>query len=91
MYILNLKTKVIQECKNRDVINMCKKHPDEYALSDEKEKLKASEMKEPEGGNKKLSDMKIEELRSVAAEYEVDAYESLSKKELLEILKDVTE
>ena len=38
-FIYNLKTKLLHECRNADVAKWCKNRPEEYLVSDDKEKL----------------------------------------------------
>lgn len=85
MYILNLKTKAVQECNNKDAIKTCKKHPDEYEVAESKEALKQLNS---ENGTE-ISKMKVEELKRLARENGVEGADSMKKEELLEILKDV--
>lgn len=47
MFILNKKTGVIQECNNNDVIKVCKKDTEHYAVAETKEELTAT-VKEPQ-------------------------------------------
>jgi len=47
MFILNKKAGVIQECNNNDVIKVCKKDTEHYAVAETKEKLTAT-AKEPQ-------------------------------------------
>ena len=39
MFIKNLKSGVIQECSNEDVIENCRKNPDEFAVAETAEEL----------------------------------------------------
>lgn len=78
MFIKNLKTKLIQECKNKDVIDICKKNPQEYAVAEKKEDLL-----EQTEGSKALSDMKINELRALAKEKGIEGCAEMKKEELL--------
>lgn len=89
MYIMNLKTQTIQECSNADVIKMCKKHPYEYKLSDKREDFQIEDDVKDKEKNTNITKMKVDELKTLAAEYEIEDYQSLTKPELLEVLKDV--
>lgn len=85
MYILNLKTKAVQECSNKDIVKICKKHPDEYEVSEKKEELKQLNS----GNEADISEMKAGELKRLAKENGIEDADSMKKEELLEILKDV--
>lgn len=86
MYILNLKSGVVQECSNQDIIKTCKKNPAEYKVSEKKEDLKPSE----NANGTDISKMKAEELRKLAEEKGIEGAESLNKQELLKVLKEVS-
>lgn len=49
MFILNKKTKTIQECRNNDAIKVCKGDPDNYAVAETKEALTGRAEKPNEG------------------------------------------
>lgn len=47
MFILNKNTKMIQECKNKDVIKVCRKDTKNYAVAATREELEAVAHQEP--------------------------------------------
>ncbi len=53
MFILNKKTKVIQECTNKDAIKCCKKDPEHYEVAATKEELLKVTASEPQKEPKK--------------------------------------
>lgn len=53
MFILNKKTKVIQECTNKDAIKCCKKDPEHYEVAATKEELLKVTAYEPQKEHKK--------------------------------------
>lgn len=55
MFILNKKAGVIQECNNNDVIKVCKKDTEHYAVAETKEELTAT-AKEQHGENIAVSE-----------------------------------
>ncbi len=94
MYILNKKTKVVQECRNKDIIKICKKDTDMYQVAATREELKVPEDsgKAPgEAGEEdiNISSINVTELRKLAKEKGLSGYSSLSKSELEAVLKDV--
>lgn len=48
MFILNKKTKVIQECRNQDVIKMCKRDTKNYAVANTRAELETMSSQEPQ-------------------------------------------
>ena len=88
-WIYNKKTKVMTECVNNDVVKTCKKDFDTFIVNDNKDKLKKliEVEDEEEVETKPLSKMKIDELKALAEERGIVGYESLTKAELLEVLK----
>ncbi|MCQ4952115.1 hypothetical protein [Holdemania filiformis] len=96
-FIYNLKTKLLHECRNADVAKWCKNRPEEYLVSDDKEKLmqvltlnNALESTEPAKQEKKKSpsQMNLEELKAWAAELQLEIPESLTKAEILALIKE---
>lgn len=80
------------ECHNKDVIKTCKRDFDTFLVNDSEDKLKKLIEVETEEETetveaKPLSNMKIDELKALAEERGIEGYESLTKKELLEVLK----
>ena len=75
-FIYNLKTKLLHECRNADVAKWCKNRPEEYLVSDDKEKKKSP------------SQMNLEELKAWAAELQLEIPESLTKAEILALIKE---
>lgn len=87
MYILNKKTGVWSECSNLDIIKYCKKNAEEFTVSEE--------MEDSQQGNngetvkeKPLNKMKVDELKALALEKEIDV-EGLSREEMLKVIKNV--
>lgn len=93
MFIKNLKTGLVQECRNKDVLRVCKKSPMEYKVADTAEELEAETMKEELGVKKtqevkNFTKMKVDELKALAEEIGIEAAESLTKDELVAVLKE---
>lgn len=90
MFILNKKTKMIQECHNKDVIKICQKDTAVYQVAAVREALEApSASEEAAGEATDISGMNLTELRTLAKEKGLSGYTSLSKEELAAVLKDV--
>ena len=93
MFILNKSTGVVQECHNDDVIQICRKDAEHYAVAETKDEVKAGTQKT--GGtasdeNPVSTDkMTLSELRELAEKNGIEGYDSLTKKELLSVLKGV--
>ena len=88
MFILNKRTNVIQECRNKDVIKICKNDATHYQVAERKEDLQQQEKEKSEAFPKKLEDMTAAELRELAKEKGLEGCFGLKKDELLNILKD---
>lgn len=88
-WIYNKQTKVLTECHNKDVIAICKKDVEGYAVNVDKAKLvKLIEIeKEPAStADKKLEDYTVPELKKMAEEQGIEGCNSLTKTELLKVL-----
>lgn len=87
MYIHNIKTGMVQECNNADVIKTCRKYPGEFAVAENAEQLliQAENAAKEEKG--KLSDFKVSELKELAKRRGINGADSLNKQELLEVLE----
>lgn len=88
-FIKNIKTGITTECINNDVIKVCKADPLHYIVGDSLEALLSSESFEDKSTkkNKPLSKMNIAELKELAKELNIDADDSLTKDELLAVIK----
>lgn len=87
MFILNKKTKVIQECRNADVIKICKKDVDTYQVAEKLEALEPMAVKETTKESADYDSMNLQELKAVAKARGMEGYSVLSKDELLSVLK----
>lgn len=87
MYIRN-KSGFIQECHNEDVIRACQKDAEHFTVAEDKEKLSEKE-RVPPSGKRELEKMTAAELKALAKEKGMEGAASLTKDELLAILKDV--
>lgn len=90
-WIYNKSTKVLTECRNKEVIKVCKADIDKFIVGDSKEKVKKlveveaeTEVSELE---KSLDKMKVDELRALAEKRGIEGANSFTKAELLEVLK----
>ena len=90
MYIKN-KSGIIQECHNEDVIRSCRKDTDHFTVSENLNDLIAKEVVTPptETGKLELEKMKVDELKALAKEKGIEGAASLTKEELLAVLKEV--
>lgn len=82
MYIRNIKTGLRQECHNADVIRMCQKDAENYEVCDIYGQMDAMPEKP-----KDFDKMSAAELKAVAKENGIEGASSLTKGELLELLK----
>lgn len=96
MYIRNIKTGIVQECTNKDVIKVCRRDSENYVVSEGKPVTQAleviEEVREPEmslASEKNLEDMTVSELKALAKEKGIDGTSSLAKEDLLAVLKEV--
>lgn len=88
-WIYNKQTKVLTECHNKDVIAICKKDVEEYAVNADKAMLlKLIEIEEEPATapDKKLEDYTVPELKKMAEEQGIEGFSSLTKAELLKVL-----
>lgn len=86
MFIKNKKTGLVQECNNEDVIRMCRRDSEHYEVTNERQQEKKKEsLKTP---LKDLEEMSAAEIKAVAKEKGIDGASSLTKEELLAILKE---
>lgn len=88
MYIKN-KSGLIQECHNEDVIRSCRKDADHFTVSETLEDLIVKENVNQPAENLELEKMKVDELKALAREKGIEGAASLTKGELLEVLKGV--
>lgn len=96
MYIRNIKTGIVQECTNKDVIKVCRRDSENYVVSEGEPVTQALEVIEevtvPEmslASEKNLEDMTVSELKALAKEKGIDGTSSLAKEDLLAVLKEV--
>ena len=91
-YIYNIKTAVSTECLNKDVIKICRSDPLNYIVSDSLDDLN-KQIKQLEGidesikPNKPVSKMKLDELKAYAEELGIENIDSLTKEELIAVIK----
>ncbi len=98
MFIKNKKSGLVQECSNKDVIKICQKDPEHYEVTAEypvalevNELVNPTEV-EPENPTepeKNLEDMTVPELKALAKEKGIEGASSLSKEDLIAVLKEV--
>lgn len=89
MYIKNIKTGLLQECHNDDVIRVCKKDPENYKVTVAKPDTNEEPKEEKKEEGTPLEEMSIKELKEMAKEKNIEGATSLNKNELLAVLKDV--
>ena len=91
-FIYNIKTTVSTECLNNDVIKICRTDPLNYIVSDSLDDLN-NQIKQLEGidksvkPNKPVSKMKLDELKVYAEELGIENIDSLTKDELIAVIK----
>lgn len=89
-WILNKKTKILTECLNSDVINICKKDIEHYVVgdnaSDLKKRIAVEGKSEGTDDGKKLEECTVSELKKLAEEKGIEGMSSLTKQELLKVL-----
>ena len=88
-WIYNKKTKVLTECRNNDVIKICKKDTERYAVDEVEENLlKITEDKKESADKteKNLNEYKVAELKEMAIKRGIEGCDSLTKAELLNVL-----
>lgn len=91
-YIYNIITTVSTECLNKDVIKICRSDPLNYIVSDSLDDLN-KQIKQLEGidesikPNKPVSKMKLDELKAYAEELGIENIDSLTKEELIAVIK----
>lgn len=92
MWIKNIKTGTLQECHNKDVIRICQKEVKNYIVTKDMpvtiEPGAVSNDTAP-SGHESLESMTVSELKGMAGEKGLEGYSSLTKAELLELLKEV--
>lgn len=88
MFIRNIKSGLVQECHNTDVIKICKKDTEHFEVFERKSEVKPEVLNE-EKSVKPIEDMTMPELKALAKEKGIEGAGSLNKEELLAVLKDV--
>ena len=88
MYIRN-KSGLIQECHNEDVIKTCRKDTGHFMVAEDLESLIVDEEVNPPKAKTELKELKADELKALAKEKGIKGAASLTKDELLAVLKDV--
>ena len=93
MFILNKSTGVVQECHNDDVIRVCRKDAEHYTVAETKKGAKAGGQETggsaPDENPVSTDKMTVAELRELAEKNGIEGCDSLTKKELLSVLKGV--
>lgn len=92
-FIYNIKNEVLTECINKDMIKICRKDPLRYIVESKKEDIhkKINELKNVDISQAKippLSKMNNTQLKEVAESLGLIDYESLTNKELIEVIKE---
>lgn len=88
MYIKN-RSGLIQECHNEDVIQACIKDVKYFKVAETREALEEAKSKAAPEEKPELEKMKADELKALAKEKGIEGAASLTKDELLAVLKDV--
>lgn len=88
MYIMN-KSGLIQECHNEDVIRACQRDTDHFTVAENLESFIVRADVKPTEKKSELENMTAAELKSLAKEKGIEGAASLTKDELLAVLKDV--
>lgn len=88
MYIRN-RSGLIQECHNEDVIRSCRKDTDHFTVAENLESLTVKEEVKPPEEKPELEKLKADELKALAKEKGIEGAASLTKEELLAVLKEV--
>lgn len=98
-FIYNIKTKVLTECLNKDVIKVCKKDPLHYLVAENLSKINTDiqasiqhsklDIQEANNEEKKvsLSKMKLEDLKQLANKLGLES-DGLNCDELRKIIRD---
>ena len=91
-FIYNIQTTITTECLNADVVKLCKNDPLHYvvtnSLDELKSKINSFTSTENKELTKPLSKMKVDELKSLAIEKGIENIDSLTKDELVAIIKN---
>lgn len=82
MYITNLKTGITQECSNNDVVKICKKDTEHFAVSETEPTVAPVQPEETD-----ISKMKVTELKALAEEKGIEGAASMKKEDLIAALK----
>ena len=91
-FIYNIQTTITIECLNDDVVKLCKNDPLHYVVMDSLDELKSKINSFTSTENKELtkplSKMKVDELKALAIEKGIENIDSLTKDELVAIIKN---
>lgn len=91
-FIYNIQTTITTECLNDDVVKLCKNDPLHYVVTDSLDELKSKINSFTSTENKELtkplSKMKVDELKALATEKGIENIDSLTKDELVAIIKN---
>ena len=91
-FIYNIQTTITTECLNDDVVKLCKNDPLHYVVMDSLDELKSKINSFTSTENKELtkplSKMKVDELKALAIEKGIENIDSLTKDELVAIIKN---